>query len=106
MTDLKQREQDIKNRYKVVEGLKKIYDDDFEVTVTMKVYKVIEVKKYYSDSLNPAGEWGEYEATLKTYKTIKGAIKGLLKEIIHQFPKGYFDDKSKMIKFVGGMVEV
>jgi len=72
---------------------------------TIKNYKIIsangqhtimENESYFSDSMNPKGEWVDYFKEVKSYKNIKSAIAGLTKIISMRFPEGY--DVDRIIK--------
>ena len=65
------------------------YAENARVVKDGNMYSVQETDSYFSDSLNPEGEWATYWAERRAYRTLAGARRGLAGMLKQHFPAGH-----------------
>ena len=80
---------DIEEMEKEMTARKEYHINSKRIVKTDNGYSVQQMDSHYSDSYNSKGDWVEYWSELKEYKTLNGAIKGLVKYVDCHFPKDY-----------------
>lgn len=88
-TNLKEREKEIKNSYKI----------DF----TDGQYTIMQRDSYFSEVFNDNQNY--WIRCKQPYKTLKGAVSGLKKIVIMHFPKDYFDEDNDINDFIKEMIQ-